>query len=72
MEVFRRIGAAERSTCADMRECLAIKPATLSHHMKQLEGAGLIETVRDGRFVRASIRRKVWKSYLAHLKQLTV
>ena len=55
-----------------MRECLAIKPATLSHHMKQLEGAGLIETVRDGRFVRASIRRKVWKSYLAHLKQLTV
>ena len=71
VEVFRRIALAESSSCADMRECLAIKAATLSHHMKQLENAGLIETVRDGRFVRASVRRKVWKSYLAHLKELT-
>ncbi len=71
VEVFRRIALGEASTCTDMRECLAMKAATLSHHMKQLESAGLIETTRDGRFVRASVRRKVWKNYLAHLKQLT-
>ncbi len=71
VQVFRRIALGEASTCTDMRECLAMKAATLSHHMKQLENAGLIETARDGRFVRASVRRKVWKSYLACLKQLT-
>jgi ArsR family transcriptional regulator len=36
--------------------------------MKQLETAGLIETRRDGKLVRATLRRKTWKSYLAHLK----
>ena len=71
MQVFRRVAASESLTCSDMRECLAIKPATLSHHIKQLEGANLIETSREGKFVRLAVRRKVWKSYLAHLKQLT-
>ena len=71
VEVFRRIAASESLTCSDMRECLLIKPATLSHHIKQLEGANLIETSKEGKFVRLAVRRKVWKSYLAHLKQLT-
>ncbi len=70
VEVFRRIAASESLTCSDMRECLAMKPATLSHHIKQLEGANLIETARDGKFVRAAVRRKVWKTYVAQLKAL--
>ncbi|MGI4758735.1 MAG: ArsR/SmtB family transcription factor [Janthinobacterium lividum] len=70
VEVFRRIAGAEQTACMQIRECLGINPATLSHHMKQLEAAGLIETVRDGKFVRAHLRRKVWKTYLAYLKTL--
>ena len=70
LEVFRRIAAAEGTACMDLRECLAMNPATLSHHMRQLETAGLIETKKDGRLVRANLRRKHWKNYLAHLKQI--
>ena len=70
LEVFRRIASADGTACMDLRECLAINPATLSHHMKQLESAGLIETRKDGRLVRATLRRKLWKSYLTHLKQI--
>ncbi len=70
LEVFRRIASADGTACMDLRECLAINPATLSHHMRQLESAGLIETKKDGRLVRATLRRKLWKSYLSHLKQL--
>jgi len=68
VEVFRKIASCHAVSCTDMREGLTIKPATLSHHMKQLEAAGLIDTVRDGKFVRASVRRKTWKSYLTYLK----
>ena len=36
--------------------------------MKELESAGLIETERKGRFLSATLQRKVWKSYLSELK----
>ena len=70
LEVFRRIATSDGTACMDLRQCLAMNPATLSHHMKQLETAGLIETKKDGRLVRATLRRKLWKSYLSHLKQM--
>ena len=69
VEVFRRI-AAGGTACMQLKECMAINPATLSHHMKQLEACGLIETERDGKFVRAHLRRKTWKAYLGYLKDL--
>lgn len=72
VEVFRKIAGCDAISCTDMREGLTMKPATLSHHMKQLEAAGLIDTVREGKFVRAHLRRKTWKTYLAYLKALTV
>lgn len=68
VQVLRTLADCNAATCMDVREALAMSPATLSHHMKQLELAGLIETVRDGKFVRANVRRKVWKGYLAYLK----
>ena len=70
LAVFRRIASSDGTACMDLRECLAMNPATLSHHIRQLETAGLIETKKDGRLVRATLRRKLWKSYLSHLKQL--
>jgi ArsR family transcriptional regulator len=68
VEVLRKIAGGDSTSCMDLRTCMAMNPATLSHHMKQLEIAGLIETRRDGKLVRATLRRKTWKSYLAHLK----
>ena len=68
--LLKRIANADASTCTDLRTCTGMNPATLSHHMKQLESAGLIETARDGKYVRATLKRKVWKGYLADLKAL--
>jgi ArsR family transcriptional regulator len=69
VEVLRKIATCAGTACMDLRASLAMNPATLSHHMKQLETAGLIETARDGKFVRATLRRKTWKTYLGHLKK---
>ncbi len=69
MSVLRSV-AGGKGKCSAMLEGLGISPATLSHHMRELETAGLIATARDGRFLSASLQRKVWKSYLGELKSL--
>lgn len=34
-----------------------VAPSTVSHHLKELDAAGVIERVRDGRFLYCRIRR---------------
>ena len=67
--ILRKI-AAGQGRCGDVRECLGVSAATLSHHIKELERAGLITTQRDGRFVNATVEKKAWKQHIAELKEL--
>ena len=70
MAMLRAI-AQEKATCGDLMQCTGVSAATLSHHMKELEHAGLIETTKDGRFLQATLQKKMWKSYVASLKAIT-
>jgi ArsR family transcriptional regulator len=69
-EILRHIAGSECMACSDLRSRFPITAATLSYHMKELEAAGLIETEKEGKFVKATFRRKVWKRYLGELKGL--
>jgi ArsR family transcriptional regulator len=51
-----------------MRECIDIAPATLSHHMKELETAGLVRSEKDGKFVNYTLQTSVLHAYLDRLK----
>ena len=56
-EVLERIAKASCPlSCMEARDTLGIAPATLSHHLKELETAGLIETRREGKYVFLSLR----------------
>jgi ArsR family transcriptional regulator, arsenate/arsenite/antimonite-responsive transcriptional repressor len=70
-EMLQRIAAAKQApTCSCVRDWLGLAPATISHHLKELEGAGLVKVERDGKFAHLTLRRGVWAAYVKRLSSL--
>jgi ArsR family transcriptional regulator, arsenate/arsenite/antimonite-responsive transcriptional repressor len=70
-EMLQRIAASnEAPTCSCVREWLGLAPATISHHLRELESAGLVNIEREGKFARISLRRDVWQSYVNWLSSI--
>ena len=56
--------------CSDARDALDISPATLSHHIKELQTSGLIDVRREGKFHLLSIKPGVLEALATHLQSL--
>jgi ArsR family transcriptional regulator, arsenate/arsenite/antimonite-responsive transcriptional repressor len=70
-ELLRQIGECNKpSPCTEIKECHEVSAATLSHHMKELEGAGLIRATREGKFVSYTLRRDVLQAYTQQLAKI--
>lgn len=51
LRIFETIAAKEEVNCSDLTSRHALAPGTISHHLKTLSEAGLIESRRDGQFI---------------------
>ena len=71
LEIIERLSVCPGpGACSDLRGWLPISAATLSHHMKELEHAGLITVTREGKFANITLRRDIWQAFLASLQQI--
>lgn len=60
---------ASGAECPNQRLChdFPVSKATVSHHLKELTQAGLVESEKDGQFVHYRARRDVIKAYTEEL-----
>ena len=71
LEMLQKIGeSGEAPSCTCIREWLGLSPATVSHHLKELESAGLVEIERTGKFAYVSLRRDILQAYLNRLAKI--
>jgi ArsR family transcriptional regulator len=70
LRIFQAISARCDLTCGELVTLRGVTPATISHHLKILSDAGLIECRKDGQFVHSRVVPETIAEYSAVLANI--
>jgi ArsR family transcriptional regulator len=59
LRLFQEIAKRKQMTCSEVGELSHLAQPTVSHHLKLLVDAGLLNAEKDGRFVILSVNKDV-------------
>jgi ArsR family transcriptional regulator len=65
--VLEAIAREDDCPCQHLRDAFPVSKATISHHIKELVRAGLVEARKEGQFLHCQIRRDALRGYTAEL-----
>ena len=67
MALLEAIASEKECPCERLRREFPVSKGTISHHIKELVRAGLIEARRDGQYLHCEVRRETLEAYTAEL-----
>lgn len=66
-EILRLVVDNPGIACCEIVERVSLRQPTVSHHLKELAGAGLVASKRDGAFTRLAACNPALEGYVAEL-----
>ena len=66
-ELLEAIASSDECPFKGLCEDFPVSKATISHHLKELVQAGLVDSEREGQFVNTRVRRDVVRAYATEL-----
>ena len=70
LRIFEAISASSHMNCGEIVSMRGVTPATVSHHLKILNGAGLIESPREGQCVYSEAVPETIAAYTRELARM--
>jgi len=71
LRIFEAISATDHMNCSEIVSMRGVTPATVSHHLKVLSEAGLIDCRREGQFVYSQTVPETVAAYTRALAKIT-
>src|ERR1700759_386603 len=70
LTIFAANSAKDHVNCSELVAMRGVTPATVSHHLKVLTEAGLVECKRQGQFVRSRVVPEVIEEFTEALARM--